>query len=106
MFNTVDTMHDCTRIATGVVSTLKINPDRMLAGLSADMLATDLAEYLVRKGMWLSTLPTCSLSAITDHNLMSDRTWLAFGLAHVPSMLFGRKYQSQRFSSDMHLCGR
>lgn len=50
MFNTVDTMHDCTRIATGVVSTLKINPDRMLAGLSADMLATDLAEYLVRKG--------------------------------------------------------
>ena len=57
MFNTVDTMHDCTRIATGVVSTLKINPDRMLAGLSADMLATDLAEYLVRKGM-LSLIPT------------------------------------------------
>ena len=58
MFNTVDTMHDCTRIATGVVSTLKINPDRMLAGLSADMLATDLAEYLVRKG----AMPGCSPS--------------------------------------------
>ena len=50
LFDTVDTVHDCIRIATGVVSTLTINPDRMLAGLSADMLATDLAEYLVRKG--------------------------------------------------------
>lgn len=50
MFDSVDTAYDCIRIATGVISTLKINPDRMLAGLSADMLATDLAEYLVRKG--------------------------------------------------------
>ena len=50
MFDSVDTAFDCIRIATGVISTIKINPDRMLAGLSADMLATDLAEYLVRKG--------------------------------------------------------
>lgn len=49
---TVDTTYDCVRIATGVLSTLRINPERMLAGLSADMLATDLAEYLVRKGAW------------------------------------------------------
>jgi hypothetical protein len=52
MFDTVDTTYDCVRISTGVLSTLRINPDRMLAGLSADMLATDLAEYLVRKGGW------------------------------------------------------
>lgn len=51
MYDTIDTLHDCVRIATGVLSTIKINPDRMLAGLSADMLATDLAEYLVRKGV-------------------------------------------------------
>eukprot|EP00873_Tetraselmis_striata_P036035 jgi/Tetstr1/456299/TSEL_043055.t1 len=51
MFETMDTVHDCIRIATGVLSTLKINPDKMIAGLSADMLATDLAEYLVRKGI-------------------------------------------------------
>lgn len=50
MFDTVDTLYDCIRISTGVLSTLKINPDRMMQGLSADMLATDLAEYLVRKG--------------------------------------------------------
>lgn len=51
MFDSVATTQDCTRIATGVLSTIKINPERMLSGLSADMLATDLAEYLVRKGM-------------------------------------------------------
>lgn len=32
MYDTVDTVSDCTRIATGVVSTLKIKPDRMLKG--------------------------------------------------------------------------
>ncbi|KAI3432886.1 hypothetical protein D9Q98_010468 [Chlorella vulgaris] len=51
MFDTVDTTYDCVRIATGVLSTLSINPEKMLAGLSDDMLATDLAEYLVRKGV-------------------------------------------------------
>jgi argininosuccinate lyase len=51
MYDTVDTVYDCVRIATGVLSTIKIRQDRMLAGLSADMLATDLAEYLVRKGL-------------------------------------------------------
>ena len=56
MFDAVDTLHDCTRIATGVLSTININPQRMLAGLSADMLATDLAEYLVRKGSCLRHL--------------------------------------------------
>lgn len=51
MYDTVDTVYDCVRIAAGVLSTLRIDPARMKAGLSADMLATDLAEYLVRKGV-------------------------------------------------------
>lgn len=32
MYDTVDTVSDCTRIATGVLSTLKIRPERMLSG--------------------------------------------------------------------------
>lgn len=51
MYDTVDNIYDCIRIATGVLSTITIKPDNMIAGLSADMLATDLAEYLVRKGV-------------------------------------------------------
>ena len=59
LFDSVDTLNACVRIATGVVSTIKINPARMRSGLSADMLATDLAEYLVRKGK-LALVPCCS----------------------------------------------
>ena len=51
LFDTVDTMSDCLQIASGCLATLKIDPEAMRRGLSADMLATDLAEYLVRKGV-------------------------------------------------------
>ncbi|EON62773.1 argininosuccinate lyase [Coniosporium apollinis CBS 100218] len=47
----VKTVGDSIQIATGVLSTLAIQPDKMLAALTPDMLATDLADYLVRKGV-------------------------------------------------------
>lgn len=51
MYDSIDTTFDVLRIATGVLSTLKIDPAAMERVLSADMLATDLAEYLVRQGV-------------------------------------------------------
>ncbi|KAJ3339994.1 argininosuccinate lyase [Gonapodya sp. JEL0774] len=51
MFDAVDTLTGSLQITAGVLSTLKIKPDEMRSALSADMLATDLAEYLVRKGV-------------------------------------------------------
>ena len=42
---------DSVQIATGVLSTLTIFPEKMKAALTPDMLATDLADYLVRKGV-------------------------------------------------------
>lgn len=47
----VKTVGDSLLIATGVLSTLTIQPERMQAALTPDMLATDLADYLVRKGV-------------------------------------------------------
>lgn len=47
----VKTVSDSLQIATGVLSTLTIQPDSMLTALTPDMLATDLADYLVRKGV-------------------------------------------------------
>ncbi|GIZ44574.1 hypothetical protein CKM354_000776900 [Cercospora kikuchii] len=47
----VKTVGDSIQIATGVLSTLSIFPENMLRSLSPDMLATDLADYLVRKGV-------------------------------------------------------
>ncbi|KZT60470.1 argininosuccinate lyase [Calocera cornea HHB12733] len=50
LFDTVDNMAACLRIAEGVIATLNIHPEKMQAALTMDMLATDLADYLVRKG--------------------------------------------------------
>jgi len=36
---------------TAIIETLKLNPDKMRAALTEDMLATDMADYLVAKGM-------------------------------------------------------
>uniref|UniRef100_A0A8C5HIJ5 Argininosuccinate lyase n=1 Tax=Gouania willdenowi TaxID=441366 RepID=A0A8C5HIJ5_GOUWI len=51
MFDCYDTVHAVLQVTTGVLSTLKINQSVMEAALSPDMLATDLAYYLVRKGV-------------------------------------------------------
>lgn len=51
LFDAVDTVKDCLAIATGVIATLKPNPDMLKKALCPEMLATDLADYLVRKGV-------------------------------------------------------
>uniref|UniRef100_A0A3Q2YSN1 Argininosuccinate lyase n=1 Tax=Hippocampus comes TaxID=109280 RepID=A0A3Q2YSN1_HIPCM len=51
MFDGYDSILAVLRVAAGVVSTLKIDAGAMGAALSPDMLATDLAYYLVRKGV-------------------------------------------------------
>jgi argininosuccinate lyase len=51
LFDCVDTVGAALRIAEGVIATLTINPDNMAKALTMDMLATDIADYLVRKGV-------------------------------------------------------
>ena len=51
LFDTIETLDDCARVACGCLATLTIKPEKMLAALTPDMLATDLADYLVRKGV-------------------------------------------------------
>ena len=51
MLDCVKTVSDSVQILTGVLSTLIIRPARMRAALTPDMLATDLADYLVRKNV-------------------------------------------------------
>src|SRR5436190_3254754 len=51
LFDCVITIKNSLQIAAGVVSTLNIHPEKMRAALTMDMLATDLADYLVRKGV-------------------------------------------------------
>jgi len=51
LFETVDTVKDCLAIATGVIATLKLQEKQLRKSLCPEMLATDLADYLVRRGV-------------------------------------------------------
>jgi len=51
LFDTVDNVYASLRIAEGVIATLEVHADKMRGALTMDMLATDLADYLVRKGI-------------------------------------------------------
>lgn len=52
LFDTIDTVTDCLSVMRTVLDSIKIHPERMIAAASRDYLnATELADYLVRKGM-------------------------------------------------------
>lgn len=51
LYDAVDTVRDSLQIAGGVLATLTVREERMAGSLVPEMLATDLAEYLVRKGI-------------------------------------------------------
>lgn len=51
LFDSVDTLLIALPVAAGVLATLNLRPERMLAALGDELLATDLADYLVRRGV-------------------------------------------------------
>ncbi len=51
LFDAADTLAVALPLTAAVLREMTIHPDRMAAALSDDLLATDLADYLVRKGI-------------------------------------------------------
>ncbi|OAX43556.1 putative argininosuccinate lyase [Rhizopogon vinicolor AM-OR11-026] len=51
LFDTVDNVSASLKIAEGVIATMEVHGERMRQALTMDVLATDLADYLVRKGV-------------------------------------------------------
>jgi argininosuccinate lyase len=51
LFDAFDTLDIVLPVVTAIIVTLQLNPDKMRVALSEEMLATDLADYLVSKGM-------------------------------------------------------
>ena len=51
LFDSLETMYRLLPVLTATISSLRINREAMAAALSNDLLATDLADYLVRKGV-------------------------------------------------------
>eukprot|EP00794_Sanderia_malayensis_P011392 gene11392-12578_t len=65
LFDSVDTIRDVLLVATGTLSTLQVNKETCLKALSPDMLATDIAYYLVRKGVPFRDAHCLSGSVVT-----------------------------------------
>ena len=52
LFDTVDTLHTSLEVFAGMVKTIKVNTERIAQAMKTDyILATDLADYLVKKGL-------------------------------------------------------
>uniref|UniRef100_A0A669P615 Delta-1 crystallin n=1 Tax=Phasianus colchicus TaxID=9054 RepID=A0A669P615_PHACC len=64
VLDVVDTLTAVLQVATGVISTLQINKENMEKALTPELLSTDLALYLVRKGMPIRQAQTASGKAV------------------------------------------
>jgi argininosuccinate lyase len=51
MFDTVDTLTGCLSVMEGMIGTLRVNPEPMAKAAAGFATATDLADYLVTKGV-------------------------------------------------------
>jgi argininosuccinate lyase len=51
LFDAMDTLELVLPVAAGVIATLKVHPQRMAEALDDGLLATDLADYLVQRGV-------------------------------------------------------
>lgn len=51
VFDAFDTLDVALPVMTGLIRTMEVRPERMAAQLEAGLLATELADYLVRRGM-------------------------------------------------------
>ncbi len=72
LFDTVDTLHSTLRVFAEMVKTIKVNVKRIREAIKRDyLLATDLADYLVKKGLPFreahSVVAKLSEYAVTNH---------------------------------------
>lgn len=51
LFSTFDTINSMIVIVTKAIATVEVNPRKCVDALTPNMLATDMAYYLVRKGV-------------------------------------------------------
>ncbi|MGD9144712.1 MAG: argininosuccinate lyase [Anaerolineae bacterium] len=96
LFDAIDTLAMEIPIASGVIRTLKVNTGRMAAALDAATLATDLADYLVRKGVPFRQ----------SHHLVGEAVRKADALGVSLQELDLSEYQNVHpdFAADVYAC--
>ena len=94
LFDAVDTLKMTLPIAAGVIATLKIDPARIYEAMDTTMLATELADYLVEKGMPFREAHHL-VGTIVQHALAIDQPLNSFPLAAYQQF-------SNLFDRDVH----
>lgn len=65
LFHTYDTLYQMFHIVEKALATLKVNRNSCKNSLTSDMLATDMAYYLVRKGVSILEFESFSYCSMT-----------------------------------------
>ncbi|KAI0797719.1 argininosuccinate lyase [Abortiporus biennis] len=94
LFDAYDTVSASFKIAEGVIATMEVHADKMFQALTMDVLATDLADYLVRKGIPFRE----------THHISGRAVALAESRKCQLNELTFQDYQglSDKFSEDIH----
>ena len=86
VFQATDTLLAILPVLAGALETMSVNKERMAAAIDASMLATDVADYLVRRGMPFREAHAVAGKAVraaADKGLSLDRlslsAWQALG---------------------------
>lgn len=94
VFSAYDTLAVLLPVLSGALDTLTVHPKRMRAAIDPSLMATDLADYLVKKGVPFRQA----------HGLVGQAVQRATALGVTLSELPGEVYQelSQTFSSNLY----
>ena len=79
LFDTVDALQTSLEVSTGMIKTIKINADRMAQAMKKDyILATDLADYLVKRGLPFRKAHGV-VARLSEYAMSKDKTFRELG---------------------------
>ena len=96
VFEAHDALADLLPVLTGLVGSLRVDPDRMRAAIRPEIFATEVADYLVRKGMPFRAAHRLAGQAVRRAAELDTR------LADLP--LAEWRALSDRFDADVSTC--
>jgi len=95
LFDAIDTVGSCLRVFTGMVPAISVKPSAMYnAALKGYATATDLADYLVRKGISFRDAHAI-VGAVVQYTIARDKDLSALSLREL------RRY-SRKIGADVH----
>jgi argininosuccinate lyase len=80
LFDTVDTLHSSLEVFAGMVRTIKVNAKRIRQVIKDYILATDLADYLVKKGLPFREAHGV-IARLSEYAIANDKTFHELGLS-------------------------